>query len=470
MKSNTIIAILAVFLTGMTIAVILLAFNLNNTRTELESSRQRIFRLQTTVSDLTAQAARLPVEERKNRQYTHELETVKKDLARAKSELSRKEQTWRDTLEKNRHSFEREKQDLNRQLAAARETGQTYEEKILELQQNLEEMQTRLAGARNKVSQAEKRAVSCEQQIAGVEKEKADLETRQGDLAQTETELQAAREAIAQLKKDVTAASEKISSLQARLNAALEELNATRQKFVSLKETNAACQTALQGEQARLADETARTAALSSALEKAETALEEKTGQVETLTLALGEARDKISAYKDRLQTVVEDKTRIQEEFQRFKQMYTSLVTDLEQQIKDREITVEQLREQITITFIDQILFSSGRASLNLKGEQALEKVGRILKKQAPDREILVKGHTDNLPIHKDFRDKYPTNWELSAHRAASVVRYLQHKTGLDPARLSAVGCSFYEPVAGNDTPEGRARNRRVEIIIAPGL
>ena len=82
----------------------------------------------------------------------------------------------------------------------------------------------------------------------------------------------------------------------------------------------------------------------------------------------------------------------------------------------------------------------------------------------------MVVGHTDNVPITSEYRSKFPTNWELSAARAAQVVRYFQRVNGLDPKNMEAVGRSFYDPVADNDSKEGRAQNRRVNIIIAPRL
>jgi chemotaxis protein MotB len=80
----------------------------------------------------------------------------------------------------------------------------------------------------------------------------------------------------------------------------------------------------------------------------------------------------------------------------------------------------------------------------------------------------VVEGHTDDVPIGLVFIEKYPTNWELSAARAVGVVRFLQEKGWLEPKRLSAVGYSYYKPVASNDTAEGRRQNRRIEIILVP--
>jgi chemotaxis protein MotB len=80
---------------------------------------------------------------------------------------------------------------------------------------------------------------------------------------------------------------------------------------------------------------------------------------------------------------------------------------------------------------------------------------------------IIVEGHTDNIPIGPELREKYPTNWDLSVARSAAVVRSLTQKTGIAPRRFSARGYSFYKPVASNETEAGRQQNRRIEIILA---
>src|SRR5208282_3813798 len=86
--------------------------------------------------------------------------------------------------------------------------------------------------------------------------------------------------------------------------------------------------------------------------------------------------------------------------------------------------------------------------------------------KQVTDKRISIEGHTDNMPISDALKDKYPTNWELSTARATTVARFLQEKGGIDPTLLSAVGYGEYHPIASNDTVEGRAKNRRIEIVL----
>jgi flagellar motor protein MotB len=151
------------------------------------------------------------------------------------------------------------------------------------------------------------------------------------------------------------------------------------------------------------------------------------------------------------------------------KSTYDTLVSDLKDQIQKQEVTIKEFHEALSLNFIDRILFEFGKADLTPEGEKILKKVGEALK-NIKGKKIRVTGHTDPIPIHPDYVQKFPSNWELSAARAASVVRYFQEKIGLDPKDMEAVGRSFYQPEASNDTKEGRARNRRVEILIAPQM
>jgi chemotaxis protein MotB len=146
-----------------------------------------------------------------------------------------------------------------------------------------------------------------------------------------------------------------------------------------------------------------------------------------------------------------------------------ALVASLKEQVQKQEVTIKEIREGLSVTLVDRILFDSGKATLKPGGEKVLGKIGETLK-NIQDKRIRVVGHTDNVQIGQELRNKFPTNWELSAARAATVVRYFQEKSGLKPEDLEAVGRSFFQPVASNDAKEGRDQNRRVEIIIAPKL
>lgn len=109
----------------------------------------------------------------------------------------------------------------------------------------------------------------------------------------------------------------------------------------------------------------------------------------------------------------------------------------------------------------DKVLFDTGSAALRPGGTQILTIVGSALRSMPND--IAVEGHTDNVPISSGM---FPSNWELSAVRATAVLRYLIDKDGLAPKRLSAAGYADQQPIASNATAAGRARNRRVEIVV----
>jgi chemotaxis protein MotB len=156
-------------------------------------------------------------------------------------------------------------------------------------------------------------------------------------------------------------------------------------------------------------------------------------------------------------------------QMKQMKSTYDTLVSDLKDQIQKQEVTIKEFQESLSLNFIDRILFEFGKADLTPEGEKILKKVGEALK-NIKGKKIRVTGHTDNVPIRPDFMYKFPSNWELSSARAASVVRYFQEKIGLDPEEMEAIGRSFYQPETSNDTKEGRARNRRVEILIAPQM
>jgi chemotaxis protein MotB len=136
----------------------------------------------------------------------------------------------------------------------------------------------------------------------------------------------------------------------------------------------------------------------------------------------------------------------------------------LSKEISSNDVNVSMSNRGLVITFVAEVLFDSGRAQLKNSALGTLDKVSSILKEEVPNNRISVEGHTDNVPIAKS---RWASNWELSAHRALSVVEHLQ-KEGINPEKLSASGYGEYQPVTSNDTPDGRKKNRRVEIIIVP--
>lgn len=145
---------------------------------------------------------------------------------------------------------------------------------------------------------------------------------------------------------------------------------------------------------------------------------------------------------------------------------YEDLLDRMKGEIAQGQVTISELKGKLTVNMVDAILFDSGKAEVKPGGMEVLAKVVDILK-GVQDKTIRIEGHTDNVQIVGNLTKRFPTNWELSAARAINVTRYLQSQ-GINPAVLVAVANGEYRPVAPNDTDEGRAKNRRIEIVLVP--
>ncbi len=127
----------------------------------------------------------------------------------------------------------------------------------------------------------------------------------------------------------------------------------------------------------------------------------------------------------------------------------------------ENSVSIENNERGVTIRILDDILFTSGKAELKSKAQEVLKLIAGIIKKLPND--VRVEGHTDNIAINST---KYPSNWHLSIARALNTAYYLIQAEQIDPDKVSVVGYSEYNPIADNSTPEGRAKNRRVDIIV----
>ena len=134
---------------------------------------------------------------------------------------------------------------------------------------------------------------------------------------------------------------------------------------------------------------------------------------------------------------------------------------------KNQGLKVEERNGKIYISMENKLLFDSGSWHIKKNGRDAIKTIANILSIN-PDVEIMIEGHTDNVPYHG--KGAIVDNWDLSVKRATSVVRQLMKNKHIDPKRLIPAGRSKYLPVADNSTPEGRAKNRRIEVILTPKL
>ena len=149
------------------------------------------------------------------------------------------------------------------------------------------------------------------------------------------------------------------------------------------------------------------------------------------------------------------------------KSTYDTLVKTMEEEIQTGEVQISRLKGKLTVNLVEKILFESGNADIKPQGLEVLQRVGKILK-TVKDKNILVEGHTDNVPISSRLRETFPSNWELSTTRAVNVVHFLQDRIGINGEKLSACGYSQYQPVGDNQGAKGRAQNRRIQIVLVP--
>jgi chemotaxis protein MotB len=195
------------------------------------------------------------------------------------------------------------------------------------------------------------------------------------------------------------------------------------------------------------------------AAEEAKTELAQKVEQLEAEKTELASAKEELS--KD-----VAAKTG---ELEQLKGTYDKLEEKMKDEIAQGDIRLSQSGGKLRVDLVDKILFDSGEAVISKRGEGVLSRVGAVLATM-DDKQIQVSGHTDSHPISEKLAPQFPTNWELSVARAANVVRFLEEKASVPGKNLIASGYGENHPIASNKTSAGRARNRRIEILLTPSL
>lgn len=146
-------------------------------------------------------------------------------------------------------------------------------------------------------------------------------------------------------------------------------------------------------------------------------------------------------------------------------ELYDKLTNQLASELQSQQITIEQMQSGVNVSLPEGILFDSGSAQVKKTGEIVLHKVAKEL--WDVPYQTIVGGFTDNVPISKRLAQKFPSNWDLAAARATNVVRMLE-ESGVPKERLVVVSFGENQPVASNDSAEGRAQNRRIEIRLRP--
>lgn len=289
---------------------------------------------------------------------------------------------------------------------------------------------------------------------ARLEGETARRKSAEQALAEKKVEAEALRRALAETEARAGDGGARLQACGEREAGARADLDLCRRDRTAGEAARAEEREKLRAEvrdwQARARDAQARVA-------DGQTRLEDAQARVE-------DAEARVAALREQTARVEAEKRETVDEIAK---TYEGLLLGMKEEVDQGRVTISQLQGKLSVNVLDEILFDSGRADVKPAGREVLGRLAEVLKGLA-DQTIVIEGHTDDIPIAGELAKRFPTNWELSAARATSVVRFLEETAGVTPARLSAVGMGPHRPVAPNDTPEGRAKNRRIEVKLVP--
>jgi len=235
-----------------------------------------------------------------------------------------------------------------------------------------------------------------------------------------------------------------------------KELAKTQQEA---KKTEEKLESKIESRDQRIQQLEEKVANLEKEKKQTEEELKKAKGTLEMYEDETGSLQDKLDATKEELATLRKKQREQEERLQR----YRDLAKRLAETFKSDQLSVKVRNGKMVIEMRDKVLFNSGSARVNDNGKKVLEELANVLQ-DISEREFLVAGHTDNVPINSG---QFEDNWELSTARAGNVVRLLKEK-GVSPEQLSAAGYSKYDPIADNSTDKGKAKNRRIEIVLMP--
>jgi chemotaxis protein MotB len=216
---------------------------------------------------------------------------------------------------------------------------------------------------------------------------------------------------------------------------------------------------------------------------KAKTAAAADAKRAETAEAAGKELADKVAKLEAERAQLENDKTELTTqnkelahnleeqagELAQLKGTADKLQEKMKDEIAKGDIRLSQSGGKLRVDLVDKILFESGEAQVSKRGEEVLSRLGAVLA-QIDDKQVQVSGHTDNTPVGGKLTAQFPSNWELSSARAINVVRFLSEKASVPSQRLVASAYADNQPIASNKTSAGRARNRRIEILLTPLL
>ena len=280
-----------------------------------------------------------------------------------------------------------------------------------------------------------------------------DLESRHADLKRENRELNSELDRLKGVDEELAELKSEHESLTAERDKLKNDLASLQSNYDNLKSSYDALE---KNSSAAIAENSRQNRELLAQLEEKEKALAAEQARLEKLEKDLAARSKRVNelegliAAKDAKMNALKD-------------AISKALTDFE----GKGLTVEQRDGKVYVSMENKLLFNSGSWAVNADGRQAVNQLGNVLA-QNPDISVLIEGHTDNVPYGGNGPLK--DNWDLSTKRATAIVQILRENNSIDPQNLTAAGRGEYAPVASNDTAEGKAKNRRIEVILTPKL
>jgi len=295
----------------------------------------------------------------------------------------------------------------------------------------------------------------------------SDFENKQRNLNQKEKENLKLSDEVEELSSTIVLLKNKISQLK---NDSTQNGNALKLLQSKYDELNTAYDLLSNQNSRQMSIKAKEAKRLLEQLEEAQTKLLEKEDELNKLSQSLQDKENELN----KAQKVLEERSARVSELEKIIRQKDSLVTAIKKKVQKAltglegdGLTIEQRNGKIYISLEEDLLFASGKYIVNQTGVSALNKLSAALSSQQ-DLEILVEGHTDN--VKGSGKGVIKDNWDLSVMRATSVVKILLDNKGLNPLQLTAAGRGEHNPIATNESVEGRKMNRRIEMIISPNL
>ena len=280
-----------------------------------------------------------------------------------------------------------------------------------------------------------------------------ELEGRHADLKRENRNTQSELEKYRDLDEEYSALKKDYADATAERDRLKDELESSRKNYATLKDSYDALE---ENSSAAISENSRQNRQLLAELEEKEQALVKEQARLDKLQRDL----DARSRRVNELEELIAAKDA---KMNALKEAISKALTNFE----GKGLTVEQRDGKVYVSMENKLLFSSGSWAVNAEGRQAVKQLGQVLAEN-PDIAVLIEGHTDNVPYGGS--GPLNDNWDLSTKRATSIVQILKENNNIDPQNLTAAGRGEYAPIATNETAEGRAKNRRIEVILTPKL